>query len=228
MAKRFYKKGEMIYIKTLKKKGKIRELDIKNQFIVASYWNDNSEIEKGKFTFQEIDKLREKEAIVVSENQLLWAKVKPQATIPTKRLEDGCYDIYACVNENIVIKPHQIVEVPTGIASAFHSNYRLDFQRERGSTGSIGLAPRCGQVDSGYRGEIFLKLQNVTDKTIVLYVGEGVNGSDNDFVYYPLTKAVCQAALEIVPVVEEKEISYEELSKIPSERGTGRLGSSKK
>jgi len=164
----------------------------------------------------------------INDKTLYWAKVKDSAIIPTKRLEDGCYDIYACIEEEIVIKPHEIVTVPTGIASAFSHKYRLDFQRERGSTGSIGLVPRCGQVDSGYRGEVFLKLQNTTNKNIVISTFVEDKFENDQVVIYPVTKAVCQAALEIVPEVEEKEISYEDLVKIPSERGMGRLGSSGK
>ncbi|MNW58091.1 deoxyuridine 5'-triphosphate nucleotidohydrolase [compost metagenome] len=169
---------------------------------------------------------------------LYFAKVKPTAIIPSKRDEDGCYDIYADQSiEEIFIAPGAIVEVPTGIASAFNSKYRLDFQRERGSTGSIGLTPRCGQIDSGYRGEIFLKLQNVTDKFIILSnryfkivtsQEEEKMYKGKEYIIYPLSKAVCQAALEIVPDVEVKEISYEELEKIPSQRGKGKLGDSGK
>lgn len=165
----------------------------------------------------------------IQDNKVYWAKVNPKATIPTKRLEDGCYDIYACTDkEEIVIKPHEIVTVPTGIASAFSHKYRLDFQRERGSTGSIGLSPRCGQVDSGYRGEIFLKLQNTTNKYIVISSKYKEKFEDEYGIVYPMSKAVCQAALEIVPIVDEEEISYDDLLKIPSERGTGALGSSGK
>jgi dUTP pyrophosphatase len=166
---------------------------------------------------------------MIKDNELYWAKVKPDAIVPTKRLEDGCYDIYACTDkEEIIIKPHAIATVPTGIASAFSHKYRLDFQRERGSTGSIGLVPRCGQVDSGYRGEIFLKLQNTTNKFIVISKKYKEKFEDEFGIIYPMSKAVAQAALEIVPEVDEKEITYDELLAIPSERGTGALGSSGK
>ena len=64
-------------------------------------------------------------------DKVLFAKVKPEAKIPSKREEDGCYDIYACFDEEVItIKPHEIVTVPTGIASAFDSKYRFDVQRE--------------------------------------------------------------------------------------------------
>lgn len=162
-------------------------------------------------------------------DKILWAKVKPNAIIPTKRDEDGCYDIYACLDTSFIpIEPHEIVTIPTGIASAFDSKYRFDVQRERGSTGSIGLVPRCGQIDSGYRGEWFLLMQNTTNKTIILTDTTNDKKESTNFIYYPLSKAVCQAALELVPVVESEEISYEELSEIPSKRGKGALGSSGK
>lgn len=165
----------------------------------------------------------------MEDKKIYWAKVKSEAIIPTKRLEDGCYDIYACSEqEEIIIKPNEIVTVPTGIASAFSHKYRLDFQRERGSTGSIGLVPRCGQVDSGYRGEIFLKLHNTSNKFIVISNNCTEKFEDAYGIIYPMSKAVCQAALEFVPEVEEEEISYDELLKIPSQRGTGSLGSSGK
>ena len=42
----------------------------------------------------------------VKENELLFAKTKGDAIIPTKRDEDGCYDIYACFDEDeITIEP---------------------------------------------------------------------------------------------------------------------------
>ena len=47
-------------------------------------------------------------------------------------------------------------------------------------------------------------------------------------VYYPYSKAVCQIVLQEVPVFEEKEITYEELCAISSERGKGGFGSSNK
>lgn len=46
--------------------------------------------------------------------------------------------------------------------------------------------------------------------------------------FYPDTKAIAQLVLHEVPVVDIKEISYEELKAIPSERGNGKLGSSGK
>ena len=45
---------------------------------------------------------------------------------------------------------------------------------------------------------------------------------------FPYKKAIAQFAMEEVPVLETKEIDYEVLKTITSERGTGALGSSDK
>lgn len=238
MAKRYYKVNEMVWVKPLNKKGKVVELDIPNLSVKLTYFESKGELKAATFKLEEIDKLFSKNSQEEDGNKtnkkdtVLFAKVKPDAVIPSKRHEDGCYDIYACPDvktEPIIILPFQIVTVPTGIASSMLPKYRFSAKRERGSTGSIGLVPRCGEIDSGYRGEWFIKLQNMNaDKAIVIthLVNETVVHPDR--IEYPITKAICQAALEIVPDVNTKEISYEALKKIPSERGTGKLGSSGK
>ena len=45
-----------------------------------------------------------------------FAKVKPEAKIPTKRLEDAGLDMYACFDDDyIIIEPHTTKLIPTGI-----------------------------------------------------------------------------------------------------------------
>ena len=66
-------------------------------------------------------------------NQLIYfAKVKPEAIIPSKRVEDGAFDIYACFEEDyMTIEPHETKLIPTGIASACDTDYCI-ILRERG------------------------------------------------------------------------------------------------
>jgi dUTP pyrophosphatase len=167
-------------------------------------------------------------------DKIYFSKLKEGAKIPSKREEDGCYDIYACFDEDyIVIDPCQIKLIPTGIASCFNKKYRIEL-RERGSSGIKGLARRAGQIDSGYRNEWFVPINNTTNKTI--YIAKNVEELkeeiDEDLlpycVFYPYDKAICQAALEFVPDVDVEEIPYDELIKFASERGMGALGSSGK
>lgn len=164
--------------------------------------------------------------------KLFFAKVREGARIPCKRSEDAGYDIYACIEDTLVIMPHTTEIVPSGIAVSVEPEYCLLLQ-ERGSTGTKGIAQRCGVIDSGYRGEIMVPLTNTTDRPILLYnpatVGDTVAfvGAVEP-IRYPTNKAITQALLLPVPEAEVCEITYDVLLDIPSERGTGRLGSSGK
>ena len=186
-----------------------------------------------------------------------FAKVKENAIIPTKTDENMGYDIYACFDEDYIeIRPQETKLIPTGIASCCSDDYGFII-KERGSTGSQGIAVRCGVIDSGFRGEWFIALTNTTIETIritkkvnkvqqgVAYSGKeekyylGTNKNvdfvQNDpFVYgetlklYPYNKAIAQAILVPVPKVEVEEVTYDELKAIKSERMNGQLGSSGK
>ena len=77
--------------------------------------------------------------IELKENDLVFAKVRPDAIIPTKDNENAGYDIYANFEEDyIIIPPHKTTLISTGIASAISDKYYLQVH-ERGSTGSKGI-----------------------------------------------------------------------------------------
>ena len=169
---------------------------------------------------------------------LYWAKVKENAIIPTKRDEDAGYDIYANFDENYrFIKSGETVMIPTGIASCIPVGYYMQIE-ERGSSGSKGMKYSAGVFDAGFRGEWNLMVTNTTDKVIAIikhdFLEEHKELFDdlvkrNLMIVYPYEKAIFQAILhstnnQVIP----QEISYDELKNIPSERGTGRLGSSNK
>ena len=163
-----------------------------------------------------------------------FAKVRPTAKIPTKRVEDAGYDIYADFEEPfILINPHETVMIPTGIASACDTDYCFVL-KERGSTGTKGMAQRCGIIDSGYRSEWFVPITNTTDDYIIIAKSDDTStdvfGSIpmKKIIRYPYEKAICQALVIPVPTVDVEEYTYEELLAIPSNRGTGALGSSGK
>lgn len=184
-----------------------------------------------------------------------FAKVRPDAKIPSKRYEDMGFDIYACFEEDYIkLGYNETKLIPTGIASSCDPEYGF-ILRERGSTGSKGIALRAGVIDSGYRSEWFVALTNTTAKEIYisklspneLYEKEYPEGwkicvpetgevlceippehYENHVTVYPYSKAIAQALVIPVPEVEVEELSYEDLQAIPSERGFGKLGSSNK
>lgn len=162
------------------------------------------------------------------EDKILFAKVRPDAIIPTKRDADGCYDIYACFDEEMfVIQPHQVKLVPTGIASAFDKKYRIGI-RERGSNTKGTLIVMAGQIDSNFRGMWFVALYNGNDIPVAISKEVTDVVKTEDYIQVPYTKAIAQFAVEIVPEVEVKEVTFDDIKAIESDRGFGMLGSSNK
>lgn len=160
-----------------------------------------------------------------------FGKLRPDAKIPTKRDEDAGYDIYACFDEDYMMLPaHSTKMIPTGLVSKFNPQH-VGILKERGSTGSIGLAQRCGVIDSGYRGEWFVPITNTTERDVIL-------GKDIPEVHrlaeawgvklYPYEKAICQCIFVELPVLNVYEVNPEDIIHDETERGQGKLGSSNK
>lgn len=65
------------------------------------------------------------------------------------------------ITQSVTINPHETRMVGTGVAVALPPN-KVGFVSVRSSTGlkDLGLANDIGVIDSGYRGEIKLLLQN--------------------------------------------------------------------
>lgn len=178
-------------------------------------------------------------------DKILCHKLKNGAKIPTKREEDGCYDLYACTEEDIIIPPHENTLIPTGICSAFSHKYRIAY-RERGSNTKFNGIVMAGQIDSGYRGEWFVPIYNGNDYLIIItnsvkditFESQHVFGRwtptglelvpEGDVKKVPTSKAICQFAIGLVPEVEIVETDMDTIKSFTSERGNGMLGSSNK
>ncbi len=106
--------------------------------------------------------------MVLNDNDLVFAKVRPDAIIPTKEDENAGYDIYANFEKDyIIIPPNSTKLISTGIASAVSEKYYLQVH-ERGSTGSKGMKYSAGVIDSSYRGEIFIALSNINSVEVII------------------------------------------------------------
>ncbi len=91
-------------------------------------------------------------------------KLNNNAVVPTKGSDYSAgYDLYACLDEEfILIKPGEVVKVPTGIAVEIPNGYvGLIFARS-GLAINKNLAPvnKVGVCDSDYRGEYLVALLN--------------------------------------------------------------------
>lgn len=172
---------------------------------------------------------------------ILFAKTKPEAIIPSKRDCDAGYDIYACLDTDyMVIYPHTVELVPTGIATCFSTDY-VAILKERGSTGTKNMTQHSGVIEGSYRGEWFSPIGNDNSYPIVLVKNAEVTGTEkfkneieklnksyHKTIVYPGDKAITQFIMLPVPKLKVEEISYEQLLTFESERGLGALGSSNK
>lgn len=139
-----------------------------------------------------------------------FAKLVDSATIPNGRDEDLGIDFYHYDKRmlTVTLKPHIVYQLPTGIIMAMDEGYGM-ILKERSSLGSKGIALRAGVIDSGYRGEVIICLENTTNNDINI----------------DLTKAIAQGVLIPNPKKVIEEYKIEEINAIGSERGVGGFGS---
>ena len=90
-------------------------------------------------------------------------KLKPSAILPTYGSVDAAgADLYACLDENILIQPGESAFVPTGLAMEIPKGYAGLIYARSGLACKRGLAPanKVGVIDSDYRGEFIVVLHN--------------------------------------------------------------------
>lgn len=99
------------------------------------------------------------------------------AIIPTRGSEYAAgYDLYADVQEAVVIKPHETVKVGTGLAVEIPVGYFGAIVARSGIATKQGLRPaNClGVCDSDYRGEYIVALHNDSDVEQVIQPKERI------------------------------------------------------
>ncbi len=104
-------------------------------------------------------------------------KLKENAILPTYgSAEAAGADLYACLDESIVIHPGESVFIPTGLAMELPRGYAGLIYARSGLACKRGLAPanKVGVVDSDYRGEFMIVLHNHGVDTQVIEHGERI------------------------------------------------------
>ena len=158
----------------------------------------------------------------------MFAKLRENAVIPSKRDEDSDYDLYACFDEEEFIIPSFSTRlVPTGIISAFDESLGVKFEERGSNTKWCGMV-QAGVVDSGYRGEWFCAIYN--GNPVPVHITKAVNEvvRSDEHVLVPYSKAICQFNVRLIPKVEIETVDVEQVLACASSRGTGALGSSGK
>ncbi len=136
-------------------------------------------------------------------------KLNINAKLPFRATEGSAgADLYACISEDIVLKPKARRIIPTGLAIELNDINCAAFIFPRSSVASksgISLANCVGVIDSDYRGEIGIPLINHSESDFTVRNGDRIA----QLVIMPV----------IIPFFEENDTLNE------TERGSGGFGS---
>ena len=140
--------------------------------------------------------------------QVAIKKLNDNAILPSYGSEFAAgADLYACLESDVTVNPHETVLIPTGIAIELPVGYAGLIYARSGLATKKGLAPanKVGVVDCDYRGEVKVALHNHSDIYQTVAAGERV------------------AQLVITPYITAKFVECDELSE--TVRGAGGFGS---
>lgn len=146
-----------------------------------------------------------------SSNALKFLPLRGGAKIPQRATEGSAgYDLCACLEEELEIKPGDRVLIPTGFAIGLPQNTAgMIFTRSGlGIRHGIHVSNGVGVVDWDYRGEVHVGLHNLSTDSYRVSPGERI------------------AQLILVPVLVPKVLQVESLDE--TDRGTGGFGSTGK
>ena len=125
--------------------------------------------------------------------KLTFQRLREGAVIPQRATpESAGLDLSACIAEDIVIPPHEIRFIPTGLAAApDRSDVMLMLCARSGLACKYGiaLANGVGIIDADFRGEITAALLNQSDMPFTVTNGMRIAQLITVAVCYPQTEA---------------------------------------
>ncbi len=104
-------------------------------------------------------------------------KLDNKAVLPTYGSEYSAgADLYACLDEELVLQPGETKMIHTGIAMEVPIGYAGLIYARSGLASKRGLAPanKVGVVDSDYRGEFMVALHNHSSQPQAVAPGERI------------------------------------------------------
>ena len=138
-------------------------------------------------------------------------KLRPNAILPTYGSAQAAgADLYACLDNEVVIAPGQTAFVPTGLSMALPEGTAGLIYARSGLACKQDLAPanKVGVIDSDYRGEFIVALHNHGSESRTVHSGDRI------------------AQLVITPVFTPGFAEVDSLDE--TDRGTGGFGSTGK
>ena len=142
-----------------------------------------------------------------------YKKVRDGAKVPVRsNPSDAGLDVFACMSEEVSLAPMQSLIIPTGLKFGIPHGYMLQVMNRSSVAAKRGLVVGAHVIDSGYDGEVFINIHNISNQHQVLRDGMKI------------------AQLVMIPVVSFRpyEIGEDTLYQKPitiSDRGDGALGS---
>lgn len=138
--------------------------------------------------------------------KLLVKKCREDAKLPTRaHHDDAGIDLYSCGNHTI--EPHKTLSIPLGISMEIAEGY-VGLIWDKSSVGSKGIKTLGGVIDAGYRGEVHVVVNNMSDTAYTFEHGHKV------------AQMLIQK-IEFPEIIETEELS-------DSHRGSGGFGSTGK
>ena len=138
-------------------------------------------------------------------------KLRDNAVIPTRGSEYAAgYDLYAAIDETVVIGPHETAKIGTGLAFALPDGVFAAIFARSGLATKQGLRPaNCvGVCDSDYRGEYIVALHNDSEEIRIIE---------------PQERIAQMVLMPYIPMMFKEVESLDE-----TERGEGGFGSTGK
>lgn len=136
-------------------------------------------------------------------------KVNKSAKLPFRATAGSAgADLFACIEQDVVLEPGERILIPTGIAIELEKPECGAFIFPRSSVSyksGVSLANCVGVIDSDYRGEIKVPLINHSDRQFVVHNGDRI------------------AQLVIIPVIIPDFTETDSLN--DTTRGAGGFGS---
>ena len=104
-------------------------------------------------------------------------RVREKAIVPSHGSTDAAgYDLYACLDTPVAVRPHQTVLIGTGWAMEFPAGLVALLYARSALATKQGLRPaNCvGVVDADYRGEYMVALHNDSEEMRVVNHGDRI------------------------------------------------------
>ena len=136
---------------------------------------------------------------------------KSNARMPERGSDAAAgYDVFACLDWELQIPPHQTIKIDTGLSMEIPTGYWAGVFARSGLATKEGLRPaNCvGVIDSDYRGSVIVALHNDSEEVRTIIPGEKIG------------------QLILLPCYEWSIEEVNELS--DTERGSGGFGSTGK